>query len=231
MAKILFGVGVADARGKLGGHVFSKNRFGAYIRQKVSPSQPRSASQMEVRAAFGGFSKSWTRDLDDSQRQGWISLAASIPRPDKFGNPQVLTGLQMYQSVNRNLGTIAKQRMDNPPNNLQVQAPATVSLVATVAGDVFTVSWTPQTLDPHMHIAVDATPPMSAGKSFFGPFLSLLFADPNDSSGAPLDLFTAYHDAFGQLQEGQRIGVDAYIINDLNGAASVAAVGSAICSL
>lgn len=231
MAKILFGVGVADARGKLGGHVFSKNRFGAYVRGKVSPSQPRSPFQMEVRAAFGGFSKSWTRDLDDSQRQGWISLAATIPRPDKFGNPQVLTGLQMYQSVNRNLGTIAKARMDNPPNNLQTQAPATVSLTATVTGDVFTVSWTPQTLDPHMHIVIDTTPPMSAGKTFFGPFLSLLFADPNDSSGSPLDLFTDYHDFFGQLQEGQRIGVDAYIINDLNGAASVAAVGSAITGL
>jgi len=37
--KTLFGAIVVDGRGKLGGHVASKNRHGSYFRTKVSPSQ------------------------------------------------------------------------------------------------------------------------------------------------------------------------------------------------
>lgn len=231
MAKLLFGIGVADARGKLGGHVFSKNKNGAYVRQKVSPVQPRTSAQLVVRSAFGTFSKAWGGTLDDTMRQGWISLAATNPRPDKFGNPQILTGLQMYQSSNRNLHTIGVAREDTPPPDLSVEGLTGLEIVVQVTGNIFLVSWTPQTLNPHMHIVIDATPPLSPGKRFVTPHLRLLFADPADSSGSPADLFTAYHDRFGQLQEGQRIAIDAYVINDSNGASSTPAAASAIVGL
>lgn len=228
MAKLLFGIGIADARNKLGGHVFSKNRFGAYVRQKVSPSQPRSPAQLVVRSAFGGFSKAWSSALTDSQRAAWISLTAGNPRPDAFGNPQVLTGLQMFQSVNRNLHTIGVAELDDAPGNLSVEGLTALALTANVTGSIFSVTFTPQTLDPHMHIVVTATPPMSAGKSFFTPFLKLIFADTHDASGSPEDLFTVYHNLFGNLAEGSRIGINAYVINDSNGASSTPAAASAI---
>jgi len=62
--KTLFGAIVVDGRGKLGGHVASKNRHGSYFRTKVSPSQPASQYSANVRAALlqslrhgEGFSK------------------------------------------------------------------------------------------------------------------------------------------------------------------------------
>jgi len=59
--KTLFGAIVVDGRGKLGGHVASKNRHGSYFRTKVSPSQPASQYSANVRARFTTISQAWRR--------------------------------------------------------------------------------------------------------------------------------------------------------------------------
>lgn len=184
-----------------------------------------------VRSHFGGFSKAWGGVLTDLQRAAWIALASTNPIPDQFGNPQVVTGINFYQRVNRNLSTIATARLDNAPSDQHVEGLTSVSLAAQVSGDLLELTFTPQTLDPDMHLVVTMSPPVSPGKSFFTPLLKLVFADPNDQTGSPLNLFTPYHDLYGNLQEGQKIGVSAYVINGSNGAASVSAGASAIIAL
>ena len=54
--KIKFGAIVVDGRNKIGGHVMSKNRAGAYMRTKVSPVNPRSLDQMSVRSRLSAIS-------------------------------------------------------------------------------------------------------------------------------------------------------------------------------
>jgi len=46
--KMKFGAIVVDGRGKIGGHVASKNRGGAYLRTKVTPSNPQTGYQAAV---------------------------------------------------------------------------------------------------------------------------------------------------------------------------------------
>lgn len=220
MAKLLFGIGVADARNKLGGHVFSKNRNGAYVRQKVSPSQPRTPAQLTIRSQFGSNSNAWGMILTDAQRAGWIALASSNPTPDQFGNPQVLTGLQMYQRINRNLHTIGVARLDDAPVDQHVDGLTGTTLTATFTGNVLTLAFTATPLDAAMHIVIFATPPVSPGKSFFTPLLKLVYADLNDMSTSPVNIYTDWSTIFGPLQPTQKIGASAFIINDTNGAAS-----------
>ena len=55
MAKIKFGMMMTDARGKLGGQVFSKNKGGAYVRTKVTPSNPQTIAQTTRRALFAAI--------------------------------------------------------------------------------------------------------------------------------------------------------------------------------
>lgn len=50
MALVQFGGGILDARGSIGGQVFSKNRFGNYMRARITPVNPNSARQAVVRA-------------------------------------------------------------------------------------------------------------------------------------------------------------------------------------
>ena len=52
------------------------------------------------------LTKRWGSVLTQVQRSAWISFAGANPTRNVFGNTVVLTGLQMYMSVNRNLATI-----------------------------------------------------------------------------------------------------------------------------
>lgn len=228
MAKILFGVGVSDARAKLGGHVFSKNRNGAYLRMKVSPTQPRTTNQLNVRSLFGQFSQAWGQILSDAQRSGWKALASSNPTPDRFGNPQILTGLQFYQRVNRNLSTIGVARLDTAPAGTTVESLISVTLTATFTGSVLHLNFTPTPLGPTSHLVIFATHCVSPGRSFLTPFLKLSAADVAPASASPFDFFGPWTAIYGALQPGQAIGVSAFVIDDVTGAASAPATDSQI---
>jgi len=48
MAIIKFSAIVSDARGKIGGNVFSRNKGGSYIRSYVKPINPSTPKQTQV---------------------------------------------------------------------------------------------------------------------------------------------------------------------------------------
>jgi len=131
VAKVQFSVAVGDLRNKAGGAVFTKTRFGAMVRRKVSPTQPHTTGQMGVRADFTGLSKSWSSDLTDDQRAGWIALAANYPVKDVFGQSQKLTGHQMFVRCNRNLQVIGKDPILDAPADLSVENLKTIALDAS----------------------------------------------------------------------------------------------------
>lgn len=228
MAKILFGAGVADARNALGGHVFTKNRNGAILRMKVSPTQPRTAAQLNVRANFGNSSAAWGGALTDAQRAAWTALAATVTIPDQYGNPQVPTGAQYYQRVNRNLFTIGQARLDVAPGGTAVESLVTLGGAAAAGAATFTVTFTPTPLAGTSHIVINLTPNISPGKSFLTPFLRLIFADAAPASASPHNIHAAFVARFGPLIAAQKIGIVAYIIDDATGASSAPASAAII---
>ena len=228
MAKILFGAGVADARNKLGGHVFTKNRNGAILRMKVSPTQPRTAKQLNVRAAFGNFSAAWGAALTEAQRLAWTALAATVTIPDQYGNPQVPTGLQYYMRVNRNLFTIGQPRLDVAPGGTGVESLASLALTATFTGLVLSLAFTPTPLAATSHLVAFMTPNLSPGKNFVTAFQKLIYTDPAGATASPKSVITPWSATFGTLIAGQKISVSAFIVDDVTGAASAAASATAI---
>lgn len=135
MAKVKYGAMVTDARGSIDGVVYSKNRYGGYVRVKVSPTQPRTESQTLVRTSFGGNSKDYSTLLTDAQRTSWANFAASFPRTDVFGNSQILSGLAMYQSINRILAQVGVAALLDPPVDLSVTALTSVVLSGSAAAE------------------------------------------------------------------------------------------------
>ena len=85
MARIKFGMMMTDARGKLGGQVFSKNRSGAYVRTKVTPSNPRSMAQMSSRSILGSLSVMWN-SLTLEKVSAWNAATADWQKTDIFGD-------------------------------------------------------------------------------------------------------------------------------------------------
>jgi hypothetical protein len=162
--KTKFGAIVTEGRGKIGGHVFSKNRGGAYMRTKVTPVNPRTASQSLVRSRFGDLSTAW-RSLTQAQRDAWNGIVAQYSSTDIFGDLKNPSGLALYQRINNNLAKIGVSAISTP------LAPAAV---ATVIAGVLTATTGVQLLSlalsgavpAGVKVVVRATAPMSAGKNF-----------------------------------------------------------------
>lgn len=228
MAKILLGASVGDARGSVGAHVFSKNQFGSYIRQKVSPVQPRTARQMHVRGLFALLSTRWANILTDTQRAGWKSLAQANPTVDVFGNQQILSGLQYFERVNRNLQEVGVAPLDASPGNQDV-TPLTIGVIqAKVAGTLLNFAFTPTPMPAGDHIVAYATPLLNQGVTFFKPKLKLAKADQVGALVSPFEFGVDWVTLFGPLVAGQRIGMAAFVVRAANGAASATVYGNTI---
>lgn len=100
MAQIKLGAGIADMRGSIGGVVFSRNRSGAYARNRTIPVNPGSALQLEVRAAIGQVRAAWFEDLSTSARAAWKTYADNVPVINRLGEQIHLTGWNMFARTN-----------------------------------------------------------------------------------------------------------------------------------
>ncbi len=104
MAKIVFGGGVSQASGKIGGTVYARNKGGNYSRNWVVPTNPQTSRQAAQRSLMALKSAAW-RTLTDNQRDSWASWAGDNPILDRLGNSIVLSGAQAYNKINMNRTT------------------------------------------------------------------------------------------------------------------------------
>jgi hypothetical protein len=141
MARITFGNIVAEARGKVGGVVFSRNTGGAYVRQKVSPVQPRTAAQLNQRSRLTEVSKVW-ETLTQSQREAWKGFSLAARKRDVLGLSKQRSGQQMFMFCNLALESVGYALILNPPVNLAVDALTSLQLVSATSGAVSAVAVT-----------------------------------------------------------------------------------------
>ena len=153
MAKVKFGALAQDARGKIDGIVYSKNQFGAYARQKVSPVQPQTARQTLVRERLTTLSKRFSTIITEAQRAAWNAFAKVNPVVDVFGNPQALAGISAFNRLNTVILNAGGTIIDTPPADLAVTgllslsvsalapAVATAATASAVAANVLTLTF------------------------------------------------------------------------------------------
>jgi hypothetical protein len=220
MAKVQFSTAVGDMRNKVGGAVFTKGRFGPFVRTKVSPVQPRSSYQMNVRANFTSLSKLWSDATMDTYRAGWIGLADSYPLRDVFGNSHKLTGHQMFVRLNRAMATIGNVPILPPPTSLSVPYPGVLTPVHD-GPPVTALTLAPATaLAATEKAIVFATPGISPGRATAGArFRFLKYMTSVDAS--PWALLVAYTAKFGAPITGRTIYFRVQYVNNSTGAQSL----------
>jgi hypothetical protein len=216
----MFSTAVGDLRNKAGGAVFTKTRFGSMLRRKISPTQPRSSAQMNVRAGFTSLSKLWSAATMANYRAGWIGLAASYPQRDVFGNTVTLTGHQMFVRLNRALQTVGVAPLLIPPSSLSVGYSGALTLVCTgTPVTVLTVALATYNAATEEAL-VYATAGVSAGRASGGARFRLL---DSFATGAPhpLDILPKYTAKFGAPISGRRIFVRVVFTHNVTGAQSL----------
>lgn len=90
MALVRFGDG-REVRGSIGGVVFSRNRYGGYMRNRIKPVNPQTVLQNQVRAAFDNAVQMWTDPASTFDRDGWKAYAQNVTKPNKLGEDVQMT--------------------------------------------------------------------------------------------------------------------------------------------
>ncbi len=219
MAVVQFGPIVSDARKKVGGVVFTKSRFGSIVRKKVSPVQPRTSAQLDVRASLTDFSKSWSGALTAAERAAWNAFTKNNPVKDVFGNTVSLTGLQMYVRLNQALTTVGGTPITNPPSSLVVGYPGSLTVAISHTGPAYSITPTnaPGANDAPV---IESTGVVSAGKTFLTTKYRIIAIEAAAAT-PPFLVPTEYVTKFGSIVANSTIATRLSYTNFLTGAQSL----------
>lgn len=221
MARIKFSsIGITNIVGKAGGSVYSTNKGGAYFKNFVKPSNPKTAAQQNVRAVFGAIAAAW-RTLTDAQRKGWQEASTNFPYIDVFGDNKNLSGAGLHQKLNGNLSAANLLLIADAP------AVNGVSSILAAPEETYSLSSDTWELDFNLNakmpiagaVIVEATSKVSHGISNFSGryrsiFTSLVAANAETISLTPADIAQAYIDNFGKPVLGANIGYRARVVNE-----------------
>ena len=201
MARIKFGAVVVDGSGKLGGHVFSKNRGGNYLRTKTTPVNPQSGQQTRVRGIFASIS-SGSAGLSEEDRKSWEDRSAEYARTNVFGDLKNPNGKALYQRLNQNLLLAGEPALSVCPPSAPVVGMEVSAVNAAATGDVFTI-----TNDVDLtgyKVILSGTPAVSPGKTFVKNILRNIATFDGAAAGS-IDIFNYYNDWFGLFNAGSVI--------------------------
>jgi hypothetical protein len=219
MAKVKYTAIVADMRGKLNGSVFSKNRGGAYVRTKVTPSNPSSSFQVAVRDRLSSFATAF-RALTAAQIAAWNAAVSSFAKTDIFGDIKNPSGVNLYIKLNAQLDRVGVAAIDTPPLPAAVESVLTGSATADESGQTLTVAFTPTPVPADTAFVIRASKQVSPGKSY----LKNLLTDIQvvDAAGvSPANIAANYIAKYGALVAGQKIAFEIVPVNKLTGQAGI----------
>ena len=213
--KMKFGAVVVDGRGKIGGHVASKNRACAYLRTKVTPVNPQTAYQLGVRNRFTNFSQQWA-GLTQAQRDAWNAAVASFARTNIFGDLVNPSGFNLFQRLNNNRSLMGLAQLNTPPAPAAVGVVVQESVAAGIALGTIVVTLSAN-VPAATQVKVYATPPTPEGKSFVKNqfrLIGMLAA----ATATPVDITTDYEARFGDWDTvDQKIFVKMIAVNEATG--------------
>ena len=217
--KIKWGALVVDGRNKIGGHVASKNRSGAYMRTKVTPVNGRSLAQVSVRTRLSTISAGW-KALTAALIASWNNAVADYKKTDIFGDIQNPSGFNLYQKLNNNLANVGGTAITTPPLPVSVSTFSTISCCAAAGTPALSLAVAPATLPATEYLIVRATAPQSAGKSFVKSEFRQITVLTTITAGAA-NLLAVYTAKFGSVgAAGGKIFIEAVHVNKVTGQAS-----------
>lgn len=222
MAKVKYTAIVAEMRNKLNGNVFSKNRYGNYVRNKVTPVNPRTSFQQNQRAFLATLSSTW-RTLTDLQRLSWINGAANFPRTDIFGDKKILSGQALFVALNKNLLNAGQPVINVAPLPGELPQITPSGLVAefTVATSTSLVEFSisPAAVPAGHSLFVYATPTVGPGISFVKN--RFRFLGTATAAAGVVDISAMYTARFGNLTIGEKVFIQVAIVNNSTGQVSI----------
>jgi len=102
MARILSSL-IGDLRGSIGGQTYSRNKAGAFIRQRVKPVNPQTVRQQNARYRFGNMSILF-QSLTSAQKTCWENFAKTHFNPLKGNNTGIYSAGNAFVALRQSAG-------------------------------------------------------------------------------------------------------------------------------
>jgi hypothetical protein len=103
--------------------VYSRNRYGAYKRNRSVPVNPNTTRQSVIRAILSGLSIAWGQTLTQAQRDSWNVYGANTPWLNRLGQVVHLTGQAHYIRSNAPRLQCGMTRVDAAPTFFDLATP------------------------------------------------------------------------------------------------------------
>jgi len=214
MALFLPGPVAAEIRGSIGGTTFTRNTFGAIMRQRVKPIDKGSTPQMAIRALMNQLQNFWRDTLTPAERSNWIAAAQGTVFNNKLGSAITISGANAYIRTNVIALLAGLARIDIAP------APPLKALFPTIVYGHKAVTFDLEitSIDPVIAVGgalqIQISPTLSPTRNFWkGPWSTTAYYDSADvapitirapaemTDGTRLMIQARYLDAEGKLSE------------------------------
>jgi len=213
--KVLLGDAIADQRGKSGGMVYQKGRYGLIKRVKSTPTNPQSTYQQNARANFTANSQAW-RSLTDAQRLTWSNSVGNFQITDVFGRHYSLSGSALYNRINNNIVNAGGTVITSAPTPIAVAEAVIGTLTCAAGTPAFTVAFTPTPVATGFTMFIYASAQYGAGKTFVKNKMRLLTTVAAAGS-SPANILSAWNTRFGTLVAGNKIRVSVVLVSKTTG--------------
>lgn len=214
MALFIAGPAAAEIRGSIGGTTFTRNTFGAVMRQRVKPVDPGTTPQMAIRALMNQLQSAWRDELSPSERAGWIAGAQATPFTNKVGQSIIISGANAFIRTNVIALLAGIARIDAAPvPPLKAYFPLIVYANKVVTFELEITALTPA-IAVGGTLQIQISPTLSPARNFWkGPWSTTEYFDSADVApitirptvdlvdGSRLMIQARYMDADGRLTE------------------------------
>lgn len=206
--KIKWGALVVDGRGKIGGHVASKNKAGAYIRTKTTPTNPQTVAQTAARNLFGSISQAWS-GLSQTVRDGWNAAVAEWQTTDIFGDLKQPSGKALFQRLNNQAQSAGLSAVTTAP--AKAEMPSYIITGAEIDITQGEINLTVSGSTPAEQQVFVGTPTLSDGTTFVKNKLRQ-FSEGTAGIGFNTANYAAYVAKFGTPTAGDNIYIGVKLV-------------------
>jgi hypothetical protein len=220
-AKFTPGAIVSEVRNKIAATVFTKNKAGASIRNRVTPINRKSSGQTNRRQILASLSAQW-RGLTEAERLSWNNASASFPQTDNLGQTIFLTGEQIFVRCNANLLLTGNAQITSAPTPTSFAVLTFTSATISAGGGTVALAFTP-TVPAGYEMVVRGAAPVSAGKSFIPDSAFRFLKSIAPAQTSPQALGTEYEAVFGSIAnaEDQKIYLEMFLVEQASGLAGI----------
>lgn len=215
MALIRPGGIVGQISGRIGGDVYSHNRYGSYIRNGTIPVTSTTEAAIAAKARMTEATQTW-QALTANQRRDWTGYAAANPVVNRVGQSIQLTGHVAYVGINARMLAMGEAKLTAPPVGPPPLPLLTMSLTADIGLGTTEVTFTATPLAATERLYLWGCRLQSAGISFVENYLRL-FNISAAAETSPFDYQTVYEARLGTMAVGEIVVMRIAVIDDATG--------------